>query len=228
MNKLDRPGASFRSSLLSLITHRLHANPLALTLPVASMNPKDYARAEPGIVGLIDLVKWQFWEWSSDGDRKIHSLPLSSDISEFTALLPKGHPIVPHLIPARTTLLDNLAMFSEELMEELLALPHEPHSYLQIQSSSIMPRLRQAALHNQVLPVLCGSAIRSIGTELLMDYAGDLLASPLDVRMEAEGADASLRVLAWKVAWDQRRGWMTFVRVYSGIHGATIIYSMLT
>lgn len=224
MNKLDRPGASFKASLMSLITHGLHANPIAITLPVASMRPDDYARAEPGIAGLVDLVRWQLWEWTLDGDCKIHPLPLSPDPREFSGILPGEHPIIPHLLPARIALLENLAMFSEELMEQLLALPTNASSYLGIHSHEIIPHLRRITLRNQVLPVLCGSAMKSIGTELVMDYAGDLLASPLDVRREDEAVDEPLRLLAWKVAWDQRRGWMTFVRVYSGMHGVSFTF----
>ncbi|KIJ20260.1 hypothetical protein PAXINDRAFT_67798 [Paxillus involutus ATCC 200175] len=214
LNKLDRAGASFRSSLLSLLTHKLHANPLAVTLPVASMNPENYARAEPGIEGLIDLVKWELWKWTDVGERSVHPLPLETD--NLAEIFPTGHPIIPHLVPARTALLENLAMFSEDLMEQLLGLPSVPSSYLHVKSKDIIPHLRKATLRNQVLPVLCGSAIKSIGTELVLDYAGSLLASPLDVRLQAESASAPLRLLAWKVAWDKRKGWMTFVRVYSG------------
>lgn len=216
MNKLDRPGASFRSSLLSLLAHKLHANPLAITLPLASSNPENYARAEPGIEGLIDLVKWELWKWSKDGGHTCNPLPLVKDNSEFAGIFPSNHPIIPHLVPARTTLLENLAMFSEDLMERILGLPSDPYSYLQIHATEVIPHLRKATIENQILPVLCGSAIKGIGTELVMDYAGHLLASPLDVCLRAESPDAPLRLLAWKVAWDKRKGWMTFVRVYSG------------
>lgn len=229
MNKLDRPGASFRASLISLIAHGLHSNPLAVTLPIASMKPDDYARAEPGIVGLIDLVKWQLWEWAVDGECRVHSLPLSLDSVDLARLLPKEHPVIPHLIPARVALLENLAMFSEELMDKLLALPSEPSSYLQIQPQDIIPPLRRATLRNQVLPVLCGSASKGVGTELVMDYVGELLASPLDVRIEDEDVDGPLRLLAWKVAWDQRKGWMTFVRVYSGrLRNQSVLFNVNT
>ncbi|KAI6034357.1 P-loop containing nucleoside triphosphate hydrolase protein [Pisolithus microcarpus] len=226
VNKLDRPGASFRASLLSLIAHGLHSNPLAITLPIASMEPGDYARAEPGIVGLVDLVKWQLWEWTVDGECRNHSLPLSLDTADLLRLLPKEHPIIPHLIPARVALLENLAMYSEELMDKLLALPSEPSFYLQIQPQDIIPHLRRATLGNQVLPVLCGSALEGIGTELIMDY---LLASPLDVRTEDENVNGPLRLLAWKVAWDQRKGWMTFVRVYSGcLRSQSVLFNVNT
>lgn len=216
MNKLDRPGASFRSSLLSLLAHKFHANPLAITLPLASMNPENYSRAEPGIEGLVDLVKWEFWRWTEGGSHTCRPLPLVKDTSEFAEIFPTGHPIIPQLVPARTALLENLAMFSEDLMDRLLDCPSDPYSYLQVHPTEILPHLRKATLENQVLPVLCGSAIRSIGTELVMDYVGHLLASPLDVRLQAESPDAPVRLLAWKVAWDKRKGWMTFIRVYSG------------
>ncbi|KAI6047413.1 P-loop containing nucleoside triphosphate hydrolase protein, partial [Pisolithus marmoratus] len=229
INKLDRPGASFRASLLSLIAHGLHSNPLAVTLPVASMKPDDYVRAEPGIVGLVDLVKWQLWEWTADGECRNHALPLSLDTADLARLLPKEHPIIPHLIPARVALLENLAMFSEELMDKLLALPSEPASYLQIQPQDIIPRLRRATLENQVLPVLCGSALKGVGTELVMDYVGELLASPLDVQIEDEAVNGPLRLLAWKVAWDKRKGWMTFVRVYSGrLRSQSVLFNVNT
>ncbi|KAF8556967.1 P-loop containing nucleoside triphosphate hydrolase protein [Imleria badia] len=216
VNKLDRPGASLRSSLLSLLTHKLHANPLAIALPLASMNPENYSRAEPGIEGLVDIVKWELWKWTEGGSYIRQPLPLVKDASEFAEVFPTGHPIIPHLVPARTALLENLAMFSEDLMDRLLSLPSDPHSYLKVHPTEIIPHLRKATIENQVLPVLCGSATKSIGTELVMDYVGHLLASPLDVRLQVESPDAPVRLLAWKVAWDKRKGWMTFIRVYSG------------
>ena len=45
LNKLDRAGASFHSSVLSLLAHRLHPKPMVLTLPIASFDPNDYALA---------------------------------------------------------------------------------------------------------------------------------------------------------------------------------------
>ncbi|KAG0709740.1 P-loop containing nucleoside triphosphate hydrolase protein [Suillus ampliporus] len=216
LNKLDRPGASFRSSLVSLLTHRLHPNPMALALPVASFRVEDYMRAEPGIQGLVDLVKWEIWKWTEDGDSAIQPLPRTVEGLETSGILPANHPIIPHLVAARTGLLENLSMYSDELMEHLLALPPGPSSYLDVETSAIMPHLRKATLSNEILPILCGSAMKSIGTELVMNYVGELLASPMDVRLNTESADGPLRLLAWKVSWDKRKGWMTFVRVYSG------------
>ncbi|KAF5387967.1 hypothetical protein D9615_000508 [Tricholomella constricta] len=216
LNKLDRPGASFGASLASLLSHRLHPHPMALLLPIASFDPRHYAIAEPGIHGLVDLVKWQVWKWDEEGTPSCHPLPRDDETFSDFGLFPPSHPIVPHLIPARTQLLENLSMFSEELMEELLGLPSSPTAYLNVDSSRILPHLRKATLKNEILPVLGGSAMKNIGTDLVMDYVGELLASPLDVPHDPQASNSPVRLLAWKVTWDKKRGWMTFVRVYSG------------
>ncbi|KAJ7781126.1 P-loop containing nucleoside triphosphate hydrolase protein [Mycena metata] len=216
LNKLDRPGASFSASLSSLLSHRLHPHPMALTLPIASFNPQDYARAEPGIHGLVDLVNWEVWKWDAEGQSTRHNLPTNPADLAGLDFIPPAHPILPHLAPARTQLLDNLSMFSEELMEALLSLPAGPQGYLGFNNKTLMKHLRQATLRNDILPVLCGSAMKNIGTDLVMDYVGALLASPLDIEHDSGKEKAPLRLLAWKVTWDKRLGWMTFVRVYSG------------
>lgn len=225
LNKLDRPGGSFRSSLLSVLANRMHPRPMALTLPIASFDPEDYARAEPGIQGLVDLVRWEVWKYDAEGKCSIHTLPRTKEELERTDLFPSSHPLVPHLLPARVTLLDNLAQVSEELFDVLLSLPEDPAAYLSVKASDILPHLRAATLRNDILPVMCGSAFKHIGTELLMNYVGELLPSPVDVESNAKAlaANAPLRMLAWKVGWDKRKGWMTFVRVYSGLSLATHI-----
>ncbi|KDQ64605.1 hypothetical protein JAAARDRAFT_187921 [Jaapia argillacea MUCL 33604] len=216
LNKLDRPGASFRSSVLSLLSHRLHAKPTPLILPIASFESNDYSRGEPGVQGLVDLVKWEIWKWDSEGQPSRHSLPRKVDELGRLEILPASHPIIPHLVEARTSLLENISMFSEDFMESLLALPSDPSAYLTVETASIMPHLRALTLRNEILPVLCGAAAKGIGTDLVLDYAGELLASPLDVPHDIQSSNAPLRMLAWKVSWDKRRGWLTFVRVYSG------------
>jgi elongation factor G len=212
LNKLDRPGASFRSSLQSLLKNRLHPNPMTLTIPIASFNPKDYVGGEPGIQGLVDLIRWNVWKWDDDGVVSCHPLSRNEKELEKMDIFPNSHPILPHLVPARAQLLENLSMASEEFMEYLLG----SSSYLQLDDELVMRHLRSAALSNLVLPVVGGSAMKHIGTELLMDFVGELFPCPLDVEQDAQRQNSPIRLLAWKVNWDERKGWMTFVRVYSG------------
>lgn len=216
LNKLDRPGASFRSSLLSLLKHRLHPNPVALTLPIASFTPKHYAEGEPGIQGLVDLVRWNIWKWDEEGNASCHALPRHVEGLQKMGILPPSHPLAPHLASARTQLMENLSMVSEEFMELLLDMPSDPSAYLKFDDSIIMRHLRYASLQNQILPVLCGAAMKHVGTNLVMDYVGELFPSPRDLTHDVQQNTTPVRLLAWKVNWDERKGWMTFVRVYSG------------
>ncbi|KAH8105904.1 translation elongation factor 2 [Cristinia sonorae] len=216
LNKLDRAGASVHSSMTSLLAHKLHPRPVILTVPIASFNPGDYLRGEPGVQGLVDLVHWKLHKWDEHGNSSTHSLPTDVEDLENGSIIPAGHPLIPHLIPARTSLLENVSMLSEDFMEALLDLPSSPSAYLSVNASAILPHLRAATIRSDLLPVLCGSAFKHIGTKLVMDYIGALLPSPSDVESFIPQPSAPLRLLAWKVWWDERRGWMTFVRVYSG------------
>ncbi|KAJ3727836.1 P-loop containing nucleoside triphosphate hydrolase protein [Lentinula raphanica] len=167
-NKQDRPVASFKFFLRSLLKNRLQRHPM------------DYLHAEPGIQGLVDLVKWKLWRWDEDGNPTCYPLP--TDVNALVALkfLLSNHPIIPHLAPARTQLLENLSMFSEDLMETLLTIPSEPSSYLGVHHSDIIPHIRKNTFENKILPVVCGLAINHIRTSLAMDYDGELSASPVD------------------------------------------------
>ncbi|KIL68076.1 hypothetical protein M378DRAFT_185130 [Amanita muscaria Koide BX008] len=214
VNKLDRPGASFHSSVSSILLHRLHSHPMVLTLPISSFIPAHYTSAEPGLQGLVDLVDWRLWKWEGDAPTS-YALPDTPQGLQHMSCIPKDHPILPHIFPARTQLLENLSMFSDDLLDALLN-GAESEAYLNIPSPMVKRSLRQATLNNSIVPVICGSAIKHIGTDLVLDYAGELLASPVDVPHEPQNQKAPLKMLAWKVMWDSRRGWMTFVRVYSG------------
>ncbi|THV08452.1 P-loop containing nucleoside triphosphate hydrolase protein [Dendrothele bispora CBS 962.96] len=203
LNKLDRPGASFGTSLRSLLVHRLHPHPLVLTLPISSFDPKDYSHAEPGIQGLVDLVKWEVWKWDDSGKAKRHPLPTDIDELRQLSFIPSDHPIIPHLPTARNQLLDNLSMFSEGLMESLLSLPADPSAYLGVKAEDILPVLRRSTLENHILPVLCGSAIKNVGTDLVMDYVGELFASPVDRSSDRE-RNSTLRIVVVNATRNQK------------------------
>ena len=216
MNKLDRAGASLRESILSVLSHQLHPRPLLLCLPVASFGSEAYRNGEPGIEGIVDIVKWRAFKWNiSDGS----SVPAESSVQMAPPeeLLVQDHPLLPALVQARTSMLDLLSVHSPELMEELLSMD-APDPYLSFPSQSIVPHLRALTARKEILPVFCGAALSHIGTKNLMDYIGELLASPVDVGNQSPVAKRRdfVNILAWKVGWDKQKGWMTFVRVYAG------------
>lgn len=223
INKLDRAGASLPLSISSILAHRLHPTPTLLTLPVASFDPGHYTRGEPGIEGLIDLVKWEVWRWPTtqtfDSSTKAERISLPTTEPELAQhpLFPPSHPLSKELLPAREALLDNLSLRSPDLESAILDCPPDASPYLSVPSSQIISSLRSLVAKRDILPVFCGAAAKHIGTELLLDYVGELLSSPRDVRLEGAAESGSeVQMLAWKVVWDKRKGWMTFVRVYSG------------
>src|SRR5258706_2188895 len=224
INKLDRPGASMRDSLLSLLSHRLHPTPILVALPVASFNPENYSRGEPGIEGIVDLAKWEVWKWvSGSKDATRHPLPSSQIELQNNSVFPQGHPLLGHLVATRTQFIDSIALLSPDLLLEIVGDDSNAgDAYLRVPSSAILSSLRELTLQKEILPVFCGSALKHVGTELLMDYVGELLASPADVDKLGQRAatipvkPGLVQLLAWKVGWDRRKGWMTFVRIYAG------------
>lgn len=212
LNKLDRPGASFRNSIASIVSHSIHPNPLPVCLPIASFEPQNYHRGEPGVEGLVDLVKWEAWRWDSDGQPTRHALPKSEQELRQLPFFAPDHPIIPALIPSRSSMLEHLAQFSDEILDIMLSAPPPTD----VATSTILGALRQATLKQEILPVLCGSAMKHVGTDMVLDYVGDLLAGPLDVLNPEDQSSGPLKALAWKVTWDSKKGWMTFVRIYSG------------
>ncbi|CAE6522464.1 unnamed protein product [Rhizoctonia solani] len=223
VNKLDRPGASLPSSISSILGHRLHPSPTLLTLPIASFDADHYQRGEPGIQGLVDLVKWEIWRWpttqspESNHPPERTQLPTTEPELANNSVLPPEHPLLKELLPAREALLDGLSLRSPELESAILDCPPGVSPYLSVSAPQIISSLRSLVAKREILPVFCGAAAKHIGTGLLLDYVGELLANPRDVRLEgATESGSEVQMLAWKVAWDKRKGWMTFVRVYSG------------
>lgn len=226
VNKLDRAGASLRESLLSVLSNQLHPRPVLLSLPVASFNTDVYQSGQPGIEGIVDLVKWQAIRWESPNDAS--NSAVQTDLPE--NLLVPDHPLLPALKQARTDLIDLLSIHSAELMEEFLSLDADD-PYLALPATQILPRLRELTARKEILPVFCGSALHHIGTKTLMDYIGELLASPADVDNVPQNTSkgGSVTLLAWKVGWDKQKGWMTFVRVYGGeLRPFRLFYTILT
>jgi elongation factor G len=107
-------------------------------------------------------------------------------------------------------------------MDEFLDLDAR-NPYLAFPAEKIIPRLRELTARKEILPIFCGAALHHIGTKNLMDYVGELLASPIDVGDQSQVSNKRgfVNLLAWKVGWDKQKGWMTFVRVCAGERAAS-------
>ena len=199
INKMDRVGADFKRAL-AMIEQRLRAKPLTIQLPLG---------IETSFEGVIDLVENKAWHFDEDPDSKPREV-----------VIPDSEQA--RCREARQALIEKLAEIDDDIME----------AYLEggdITPAELRLALRRVTLTNKGVPILCGSALRNKGIQLLLDAIVDYLPSPLEVPpIEAvdsrTGAvvtrppkdDAPFTALAFKVVTDPFVGRLVYLRLYSG------------
>ena len=166
INKLDREGADFEA-VFAEIRQRLHARPVAIQIPVG-LGPAHVADPFRGIIDLVTMKMLTFPE-GKEG-RKIISTEIPEDLMDVAMMW-------------RDDLLSELSNFSDELME--LALGEQP-----VPAALIHKVLRDATVHLQIQPVLCGSALHDVGVQPLLDGVAAYLPNPTEVP-PVEGIDAT-------------------------------------
>jgi elongation factor G len=164
INKMDREGADFEA-VFEEISTRLAARPVALQIP-CGQGPPHVANPFRGVIDLIQMKLLTFPE-GKEG-RKIVSAEIPAAVADEAQLW-------------RERLLESLYDFSNELME--LALAEQP-----IPESLIHKVLREATIHLQIQPVLCGSALHGMGVHGVLDAVAAYLPNPTDVP-PVEGTD---------------------------------------
>ena len=210
LNKMDRIGADFEKSLAS-IEQKLSLFPLPIQWPVGS---------EESFQGVLDLVDQKMKLWDQGG--------LGESFS--TIAIPEKYKKLER--EKRALLLEKLAERDEVLMEKYL------------QDEEILPEeirsaIRKQTLSLQISPILCGSALKNKGIQLVLSAVKDYLPSPLDIP-PAEGKDISgqrafcpvedekpLSALVFKIAFDSFSGALSYVRVYSGVlRAGSMVYNL--
>lgn len=201
INKMDRTGADFERALNSMRT-RLKANPVAVQFPMG---------AEDRFEGVVDLIKMKSLHFD------IETLGLEYTESEIpSAFIPKAEEY-------RTYLLEALADINDEIFEKFLA--GEEISEFEIKAT-----LRKGTLEQKFVPVLCGSSLKNVGVQPLMNSVIDYLPSPLEVKyfpgydvkdpekliMRQPNDTDPFSALAFKLITDPFIGKLTFIRIYSG------------
>ncbi len=208
VNKMDRTGANFERTV-SMIVDRLHANPVPLQLPYGSGD---------SFAGIIDLIKMQLITYADDLGTVNEAKPIPADYLEAAE-------------KARQEMLDKIIENDELLTEKFLM--GEP-----ISDEEVLEALRLAVIRGKIHPVLCGSALKNKGVQLMLDAVVDYLPSPLDIppvrginpKTEAEverkaSDDEPLAALVFKIISD-KYGRLAFTRVYSGVlKGGTTVYN---
>jgi elongation factor G len=200
INKMDKLGADFEMSYRSLV-ERLDASPVAVQIPIGSAD---------GFGGLIDLMTM----------RAIYFEP-----AELGSVFREEDIPAAHRDSAeqwRHDMVERIAETDESLMEKYVL--EEP-----IGESELRAALRAATIANRLQPVLCGSALRYVGVQHLLDAVVDYLPCPLDLppvvgtaskndRTEVSrptDPDQPFAGLIFKIVADKPMD-LFFLRVYSG------------
>ncbi len=200
INKLDRTGASFESSYAK-IQNRLSPNAIAIQLPWGE---------EDQMEGVVDLIRMKAYSFQGE---------MGSEVTE--------HEIPAELVDAATEargeMIEKIVESNEEMMEAYLG-GEEPSE------ADLKKELRRAVIANEVFPVLCGTALKNKGVQLVLDAVVDYLPSPLDLpaakgthpdtgaEMErASSDDEPFAALVFKLQVDPFVGQLAFFRVYSGV-----------
>ncbi len=214
VNKMDRAGADF-FGVVDQIEERLGANPVPIQIPIG---------AEEDFVGVVDLVKDKAFVWDdSDKGTTIREIPIPEDLDEVTQKY-------------RMMLIEGVAEENDELLEKFM---EDPHS---ITEEEMINVIRTATLNMEITPVMCGSAFKNKGVQMLLNAIIEFLPSPLDVppvtginpKNGAEvirNADPGdhFSALAFKIATDPFVGRLAFFRVYSGtLKAGSYIYNAST
>ena len=199
-NKMDKIGADFLYSV-STLHDRLQANAHPIQLPIGS---------EDDFRGIIDLIKMK---------AEIYTNDLGTDILEED--IPAEY--LEQAQEYREKLVEAVAETDEDLMMKYL-------EGEEITNEELKAAIRKATINVEFFPVLCGSAFKNKGVQLMLDAVIDYLPSPLDIPAikginpdteEEETRPASdeepFAALAFKIATDPFVGRLTFFRVYSGV-----------
>ena len=199
VNKLDRIGANFTRAVY-MLREKLGANPVPIQLPLLR---------DDEFLGVIDLLRMQTLKWdkaSFGSDISVEEIPPDS---------------LDDALQARKFMLESAAEMQEDLLEAYLEKED-------LDEKQVIAGLRLGTISNRLVPVLCGSALKNIGVQPVIDAILDFLPSQLDVPPVSgvnpiNGAQETrlpklkepLCALAFKVLMDQGRK-ATFLRVYSG------------
>ena len=198
VNKMDRTGANF-FKVYEQIKDRLRANPVAVQIPIGS---------ESDFQGIVDLVRMRAVVYKDDLGEDIVDVEIPEQLQELAD-------------EYRALLIEAVAETDETLLEKFLA--EEEFTESEIRSA-----LRKGTIDGSIMPMLCGSAFKNKGIQVLMDAVVDYLPAPIDVPaitgLLPNGKEASRKsddeepfsALAFKIATD-KFGRLTFLRIYSGV-----------
>jgi len=198
VNKMDRTGADFLK-VHDQIKDRLKANAVPIQLPIGS---------EGDLSGIIDLVSNKAYLYKNDLGTDIEEAPIPDHMKDEAA-------------EWRGKLMESIAENDEELIEIFL-------DKGELSIDQLKKGIRDGVLKHGLVPMLCGSAFKNKGVQLVLNAVVDYLPAPIDVKpiqgvlpngkedIRPSDDNAPFSALAFKVMSDPY-GKLTFVRMYSGV-----------
>jgi len=201
INKMDKIGADFDMAVESMI-EKLGANPVPIQIPIGK---------EDTFRGPIDLIEMKAYYFD---DETLGAKFVEDKIPQEYLELAKKY---------REKMIEALCDIDDNIMEKYLAGES-------ISADEIRSALRKGTIELKITPVLCGSAFKNKGVQMLLDSIVFYLPSPLDIPPvkginPSDGSEVErkpdvnepLTALAFKIMADPYMGSLTYVRVYSGV-----------
>lgn len=209
INKMDTTGANFLNCV-QMMKDRLQANAVAIQLPIG---------AETTFSGIIDLITMKAEVYEDTLGKEFEIVDIPEDMKEQAE---EYHQIM----------IEAVCETNDELMMKYL-------DGEELSVEEIKTAIRSAVVHNKMFPVLCGSAYKNKGIQMLLDAVVDYMPSPLDIPPVAgtkpDTGEEDFRkaddkepfsALAFKIMADQFVGKLAFFRVYSGtLQAGTYVYN---
>ena len=198
VNKMDRQGADFLN-VVEMMKDRLKANAVAIQLPIGS---------EENFTGIIDLLTMKASMYKNDEGTEIEVVDIPADM-------------VDKANEYREIMIEAVAETDEDLMMKYL-------EGEEITIDELKVAIRKATIACEMNPVLCGTAYKNKGVQLLLDAVIDYLPAPTDIESikgilpdgeesERHASDEEpFSALAFKIMTDPFVGKLAFFRVYSG------------
>ena len=199
VNKMDIMGADFYN-VVNMVHERLHANGVPIQLPIG---------AEDTFVGIIDLMNMDAEIYEDELGEKYHKEDIPADMKDKAE-------------EYRQQMIEAICETDEELLDKFL-------EGEEISVNELKKALRKATIDNEIVPILCGTAYRNKGVQMLLDAIIEYMPAPTDVPNikgvnpdtdeedeRPSSDDAPFAALAFKIAKDPFVGKICFFRVYSG------------
>jgi elongation factor G len=209
INKMDRVGADYAGTIRQM-KERFNSLPLPIQIPFGQ---------EEAFRGVVDLIRWQVVTWDD----------ATKGVAYEYADIPDE--IRTRAVEHRDRMIALLADVDDGIAEKYL-------DGMEIPETEIIEAIRKATISLQIVPVMCGSALRNKGVQPLLDAVVHYLPSPEDIppvtglnpvtkqeEVRASSDKEPLAALAFKIMQDEGRK-LTYLRIYSGrLHAGDELYN---